>query len=178
VHLRLFGVTVTEGRGHSSRSTNFCELFEVGKIRDFFDFLVHVMDSRSIHVYRSSYTYGPGMDRAWDCLGISRSQVSWTLPVTSVCRFEQWHEVSRWPRFSGVTCSSGAPEQKCKDSPPRAPFPFHSLLTSPPLCNFVPGTGTRGPLHSGAPWTRHCYATADVWWSYDTVLPAFVFVRL
>jgi len=56
-------------------------------------------------------------------------------------------------RDSGVTWNSGAPGQKCKDSLPRAPALFHSLLTSPPLRNFVPGTGTRGPLHSGAPLT-------------------------
>jgi len=36
---------------------------------------------------------------------------------------------------SGVTWNSGAPGQKCKDSPPRVPSPFHSLLTSPSLCN-------------------------------------------
>jgi len=73
--------------------------------------------------------------------------------------------VEGWHYGSGVTWNSGAPGQRCKDSPPRAPSPFHSLLTSPPLCNFVPGTGTRRPLYSGAPWTlptvptsslRHC----------------------
>ena len=43
-------------------------------------------------------------------------------------------------RRSGVTWNSGAPGQQCKDrSPtPRAPSPFHSVLTSPPLCDFVP----------------------------------------
>jgi len=71
---------------------------------------------------------------------------------------------------SGVTWNLGAPGQKCNDSPPRAPSPFHSLFTSLPLCNFVPGTGTRGPFTRGPPGLcplcpPHCYATVNKTWA-------------
>ena len=44
-----------------------------------------------------------------------------------------FHQMSQHRQWHNLEL--GAPGQKCKDSPPRAPSPFHSLLTSPPICD-------------------------------------------
>jgi len=107
---------------------------------------IHEKQEERINERRARYQEGVQLEE----LAKARRQ---RLEEAKIRKLNELRYISYSLTHLWVTWNSGAPGQKCKDSPPRAPSPFHSLLTSPLLCNFVPGTGTRGPLHSGAPWT-------------------------
>jgi len=84
-------------------------------------------------------------------IGLLRSKVVTAAPVADCTErsCHRFHESQLTMNRTGRVYDTLAP--------PRAPSPFHSLLTSPPFRNFVPGTGTRGPPGLCPP---HCYATA------------------